>query len=359
VSHSRHTGPTQERRVTLTDVAVQAGVSPTTASYILNGRSSQMRISQTTQQRVRTVAERLGYRPNRQARGLRTATTATYGMISDFVATGQFAGHMLSGANAAARATQHLLVIGETEGDPESEMRLVEEMVDMQVDGFLYATLVAKEVTLPAVLRSQRVVLVNCTDPASGLPSVLPDDRRGGMTAADLLHGAVPGADVFVVGREDEPGLAGRLRMEGLVEALGATGRRLAGVVPCAWDVASAHQAVGAWLASGATPRAVVCMNDRVAMGTVQAFAAHGLRVPADVSLVSFDGSELAEWLRPPVSSIALPHATMGETAVHLLSGARRAPGDGRPTLVPMPVRAGGSLADARASRGRESSAMV
>ena len=359
MSESRRTSHMRARRVTLTDVADEAGVSPTTASYILNGRSSQMRISQTTQQRVRTVAQRLGYRPNRQARGLRTATTATYGVISDFVATGRFASQMLSGASAAARATQHLLVIGETEGDPELEARLVEEMVDRQVDGFLYATLVAQEVTVPPVLRSQRVVLVNCTDPASGLPSVLPDDRRAGATAAELLRDAAPGADVFVVGSEDEPGLAGRLRLEGLLEALAATGRRLAGVVPCAWDVVAAHEAVAAWLGSGATPRAVVCMNDRVAMGTVQAIAARGLRVPAEVSVVCFDGSDLAEWIRPPVTSIALPHATMGETAVHLLSGARRPPADGRPTLVPMPVRAGRSLAEPSGARGHKPSAMV
>src|SRR5690349_23222946 len=89
VSEARHPRATRPRRVTLMDVADRAGVSPTTASYILNGQSFQMRIAEATQRKVRSVAEELGYRPNRQARSLRTATTATYGVISDFGATGR------------------------------------------------------------------------------------------------------------------------------------------------------------------------------------------------------------------------------------------------------------------------------
>ena len=65
------------RRVMLADVAAAAGVSATTASYILNDRGAQMRIAPETDQRVREAARRLGYRPNRSARSLRTRRTAT------------------------------------------------------------------------------------------------------------------------------------------------------------------------------------------------------------------------------------------------------------------------------------------
>lgn len=74
----------------------------TTASYILNGRSAQMRISRETESRVLEAVAALGYRPNRNARNLRTSTTATLGVISDFVASGQYASQMLAGASAAA-----------------------------------------------------------------------------------------------------------------------------------------------------------------------------------------------------------------------------------------------------------------
>jgi LacI family transcriptional regulator len=77
-------------------------------------------------------------------------------------------------------------------------------------------------------------------------------------------------------------------------------------------------------------------------MGAYQALAVHGLRVPDDVSVVSFDGSELAGWLRPEVTTVALPHAELGALAVHTLLGADD-PGAG-PIRVPMAVSYGGSI---------------
>ena len=70
---------TRRRSATLRDVAPRAGVSRTTASYILNGRADEMRIAPATVARVRAVVGELDYRPNRSARNLRTATTATVG----------------------------------------------------------------------------------------------------------------------------------------------------------------------------------------------------------------------------------------------------------------------------------------
>jgi LacI family transcriptional regulator len=308
------------RRATLLDVAGRAGVSTTTASYILNGRSGQMRISPVTQERVRRAALDLGYRPNRSARNLRTATTATIGVISDFVASGHFASHMLSGASAAARDADHLLLIGETEGDPEVRSRVIEEMLDRQVDAIVYTTVVTAQVSVPEALLGHRVALLNCVDPAVPLPAVLPDERGGGRAAAELLlrHGVE--GEVFVVGEDPTPGaLSGVLRLEGLRAALAEVGRELSGVIPCPWDVVPAYDAVAAWLSEGHRPAALVCLNDRIAMGVYQALDAHGLAIPGDVSVVSFDGSELAGWMRPVLSTVMVPYAAMGELAVRLV----------------------------------------
>ena len=84
-------------------------------------------------------------------------------------------------------------------------------------------------------------------------------------------------------------------------------------------------------------------MNDRIAMGTYQALAEHGLSVPGDVSVVSFDGSDLATWLRPQVTSVVLPYAALGARAVDLLLCAAAV--EAEITRVPMPVLAGRSVA--------------
>ena len=107
---------------TLSDVAARAGVSATTASYILNGRTLEMRISSDTEQRVRRAATELGYRPNRSARNLRTASTATIGMISDFIAGGHVRQPAADrGQRGGPASSTTCVVIGESGGDPDLE----------------------------------------------------------------------------------------------------------------------------------------------------------------------------------------------------------------------------------------------
>jgi len=335
-------GVSPRSKVKLSDVATRAGVSATTASYVLTGRSAEMRISETTEQRVRQAVLDLGYRPNRSAQNLRTAKTSTVGVISDFVASGHFSSQMLAGASEAALQRDHLLVIGETGGDAEVERMLIEEMIDRQVDGIVYVTRTGLEIQVPEKLAGTRTVLLNCFDPHSPLPAFVPDEFGGGHTAAGVLLDAGVTGDIHVVGEIPPDTFAGPERLAGINDRLAEVGRAVAGVVPCPWDVAAAYEATHEWLSTGARPGGLICLNDRVAMGVYEALAEHGLHVPNDVSVVSFDGSELATWLRPQVISVALPFLELGTQAVHALLD----PGDFAPGVVrlPMPLMPGGSV---------------
>ena len=334
-------GFARTRRVTLSDVAAHAGVSATTASYILNGRADEMRIAAGTVAKVQAAVSELGYRPNRSARSLRTRSTATVGLISDQIAGEQYGSSMLTGASIAARELDHLVVMGESGGDPELERLLIEEMLEREVDGVVYATRTARTVRLPEGLRGVRSILLNCEDPDHRLPAVVPDDEGGGREAAAvLLEAGVD--DVWVVGVDPTPeATAGPRRMAGLRAELRAKGIDIAGVVPCEWSVTEGFAATSRWLAGGGRAGALVCMNDRLAMGVYQALAEAGLHVPGDVSVVSFDGSALAGWLRPVLTSVELPFPELGALAVRRLLD----PDDHRGTdSVPMTVRRGGSV---------------
>jgi LacI family transcriptional regulator len=332
----------ESRRVTLSDVAELAGVSATTASYILNGRSDEMRIAVATQERVRRAAVDLNYRPNLSARNLRTARTQTVGMITDLVAGGPFASQMITGASVSARSQDHVILIGESQGDVELEGLLITEMLDRRVDGIVYAKVVTAQVDVPEVLRNQRAVLLNCVDRSATVPAVLPDDYEGGRSAAAaLLEGGIRGG-IHVVGERPLGGaIAGPLRYDGIRDALRAAGSEVASEILCGWSVREGFGAVSAFLDGGTVPQALITMNDRLAMGTYQALADHGLRVPADVSVVSFDGSDLAQWLRPQLTSVVLPYAELGARAVDLLLGEHR---DTGVTRMSMPVAAGRSV---------------
>lgn len=339
------------RRATLADVARLAGVSGTTVSYILNGRAEEMRISSRTRQRVLDAVTELDYRPNRSARSLRTRTTKTIGVLSDYVASGMFSSRMLAGASAAARALDHVLVIGESEGDPSVEAVLLDELAERQVDGLLYITRTTLETAAPTGFPG-RVVMLNCTDPDRDQLSVLPDEELGGAMAAAAFLNAGIERRIHVVGEDPTPhAIAGPLRLTGITARLAAAGRRIEGVISCDWAVEPAYQAVRAFLRAGGRPRGLICLNDRIAMGTYQALAEAGRHVPDDIAIVSFDGSELAGWLRPRLTSVALPFEDMGALAVRLLLE----PDSTGPVrrLVPMRLVHGESLDDRQAVRKR------
>lgn len=332
---------TRRRNATLRDVASSAGVSRTTASYILNGRAEEMRIAPATVEKVRAAVVHLGYRPNRSARSLRTRRTATVGLISDQIAGEQYGSSMLTGASLAARELDHLVVMGESGGDPELERLLIDEMLEREVDGVVYATRTARTIHLPEGLRGVRSVLLNCEDPHELLPSVVPDDEGGGRAAVTALLDAGI-RDVWVVGEDPTPeATAGPRRKAGIDAELAEHGLEVAGVVVCDWSVTEGFDAASAWLASGGRAGGLVCMNDRLAMGVYQALAEAGLRVPDDVSVVSFDGSALAGWLRPVLTSVELPFTALGALAVRRLLDADD---HGGTDSVPMVVRRGGSV---------------
>ena len=141
----------------LADVAAEAGVSTTTASYILNGRADEMRIAPATVAKVRAAVADLGYRPNRSARSLRTRRTATVGLVSDQIAGEQYGSSMLTGASLAARELDHLVVMGESGGDPELEQQpplaVVEYPIAVELDPLaLTSRPIATAYVEPAVL---------------------------------------------------------------------------------------------------------------------------------------------------------------------------------------------------------------
>ena len=177
-------------RVRISDVASAAGVSIATVSAALNDVES-ARISADTQQRVREAAASLGYVPNRLAQGLRAQRSSTIGFIGDTVATTPYAVEMILGALEAARVADQVLLLMNTEGDPDLEARELATLVQHQVDGVLYATMYHRSVEVPAGLGATPIVLVDAEASDPRVSSVVPDEAAGAVTAVGELleHG--------------------------------------------------------------------------------------------------------------------------------------------------------------------------
>lgn len=341
------------RRTTLAQVAERADVSLATASFVLTGRTDQ-RITEETQIRVRAAADDLGYRPNAAAKTLRTGKSGTIAFVSEYVASTPYATRSIAGALQAALKHDTLMFVAETLGEPDIERRLLHSMMDRRVDGFVYAAMFTREVSVPELIRDAPLVLLNCVSPDVDAPMVVPNDVAAGRTAAGVLLQAGHRDGIYYLGVAPRsfrggPQWAGRLglaiadRPRGVRAELKSANATLAGAIPLAdWEPEYGRAAVHELLASGRVPRALICANDRVALGAYQALQSAALRIPQDVSVVSFDDSDLANGLQPGLSSVALPHEEMGRLAADLLLS-----GDGRAGrhLVPMPLSLRDSIA--------------
>jgi LacI family transcriptional regulator len=289
------------------------------------------------------------YRPNVVSRSLRTGTTQTIGFISDTVATTPFAGHLIWGALDGARERDHLLLIAETEGDIDLERQQIDAMLDRRVDGIIFASMYTRRLTVPEALLDTPSVLLNAL-PAEPviMPAVVPDEIGAGRTAAEVLLSAGHAEGIFLIGaeptRERAPGdsLAAIERLRGVKDALRAAGAQLAGGVFCSqWQPTEGYEATRRLLKRHGKPEALICFNDRLSVGAYHALQDAGVKVPDEVSVVSFDDEPVASWLRPELTSIALPHYQLGRTAVEVLldRGTKGPDGRGQIHRVPMPLR--------------------
>ena len=331
-----HMEASGEPRVTMKQVALEAGVSVTTVSHVVNDKRG-ARIGEDARRRVLEAVDRLGYRTNALAKTLVKGTSPFIGLLSDSIASTPFAGQIVRGAQDAAWQRGHILLVANTEGNAEAEERAISMMLQYKVRGILFSRWYHRCVTPPTSLRETSTVLVNCYDDVGDSPCVVPDEVGGGRRAAQALLAAGHRRIALINTTSPSPAQSGRL--EGYRQALEAAGIDLAPEL--VWeaqpDQEGGYASVERLLATGAT--AVCCHNDRVAMGLYDALRDRGLSVPADMSVVGFDNQEvIAGYLHPPLSTVALPHYELGVAGVRLLLGLDEVPADGRVEIECPPV---------------------
>ncbi|MFI9005710.1 LacI family DNA-binding transcriptional regulator [Actinosynnema sp. NPDC053489] len=345
------------RRVTLADVAKVVGVSQTTVSLVLSGRGRDLRISEEVQRRVLEAAAEMEYRRNRVPFGRRGARTRTIALVSDSVVSSRLAGDLVKGALGAARRHGVTLLFGESEGDVGFERSLIEAMRDHPVDGIVLAAAHTRAMGIPPGLTGGPAVLLNVLPPEPApLPCVLADEVEGGRTAARVLLDAGHGEGIHLIGADPTgvdvpPGRIAALdRLTGIHQELAEAGVAVASGHPCRWWLPEHGFRATRELLDRHRPRALICLDDRLAFGAYQALQDAGLAVPDDVSVVSFDDHPVASWLRPGLTTVALPHHDLGAKAVDLLLAEAAQHGTGRGAVhrVPMPVRSRGSVAPPR-----------
>lgn len=309
------------RKATALDVAKRAGVSRSAVSLVLNGRGDG-NVAKESQDRIRLAAQELNYSPNAIALSLRNQRSRVIGIVSDEVVVSPFDGNIIGGADDVARSRGFVTVVMDTERDAARDASAIETLLDRQVDGLMYVTVGLKPLDVPPGMQRVPSVLANCydsrTDPQ--IHHVIPDEVSGGRKATEhlLQHGHRDIA--LLAGAEEDP--AAPLRVQGYREAFADAGANVREdrIKHAGWDINDGFN----WtmrLLDGVNraerPTAIMCANDRLAIGVALAAARLGLSVPEDLSIMGYDDEHrIAGTMVPALTTMALPLREIGRAAM-------------------------------------------
>jgi LacI family transcriptional regulator, galactose operon repressor len=343
-------------RVTIHDVATHAGVSAMTVSRVINDSP---RVSASTRRRVEASVAKLGYVPNRLARGLIQRKTRAFGVIVPDVANPFFTLIVRGVEQVAWRAGYHVILC-DTQGDLERESGYLEDMLAFQVEGVLIAPV--SDRSRPQLRRLTRnnvpFVLVDRSIPDFDCDLVQGDSIGGGRQLVEHLIGL--GHRRIGMITETTGVSTARDRLEGYRQAVEQAGLGFDPelvVESSAIDPDAAADATLRLLALPDPPTAIFAVNNIAVVGVVEAARQQELDIPGDLALVCFDDIEHVSRLYPFLTVMAQPAETYGTIATQLLLDRLNGRADQRRRIVVLPAdfivrKSSGALLPAPAEAG-------
>lgn len=305
-------------KVTRADVARYAGVSSAVVSYVVN--DGPRPVAEATAARVREAIAVLGYRPNVSAQALRRGSTRLLGHVVPDLGNPLWAEFALAVEKVAA-ARGFDVLLASSEGGADDEHRRVETLTARGVDAIIVTSVMARPDLVARAGLGVPVVLLNTFFEVPQFPS-LGVDALGGARAGTrhlLEHGHGPVG--LVIGGE-----AGELREQGWLLASREAGTAPGPIARGEFSRRGGLEAGRRLFTGPDRPRSVFVASDVQAVGVLRALYELGLSVPADVAVVSFDGTVETEFSNPQLTTVRQPVAAMAEAAV-----ARALDGDGPP----------------------------
>lgn len=299
------------------DVARRAGVSTATVSRCLNTPDS---VRDVTRTKVQAAIVELGYTPHFGARALALNRSHTIGAIIPTMENAIFARGLQAVQERLSDAGTTLL-LASSGYDPEREAEQIRTLIGRGVDGLLLIGEARPDSTYELLgQRSVPFVLVWSHGEAKTHVCVGFDNRSAAHEIATLVleHGHRNIAMVAGVTAWNDRAAG---RVNGVRDALSAAGLTLAAdqIVEAEYTLEAGGRAFQTLAQRTPRPTAVICGNDVLAVGVIQAARTMGMDVPNDVSVTGFDNIELASVIEPALTTVHVPHRRMGWAAADKL----------------------------------------
>ncbi|MGB0882859.1 MAG: LacI family DNA-binding transcriptional regulator [Vicingaceae bacterium] len=310
------------KKTTLADVAKSLNVSKTLVSLVLNGRGNEKGINKDTQQRVLERVKELNYKPNQFARGLRIGKSNTFGLVVADISNSFYA-RMCRSIEDHANKHGYNLIISSSDEDPEKESKLIQMLIDRQVDGLIISTTqknnsdinMLKKNNFPFVLIDRHIQKVDSN-------YVIVDNKQGAKNVVEHLiklgnkkigHLTISPSHLSTI----------KDRTLGYKEALKENGIRTDNSLIKEISFDNIKEDVKREIKELMSPpqsiNALFVANNNIAVACLECFQEMNIRIPQDVALVSFDDIDTFKLCYPPITAVAQPIEEMGKEAVNML----------------------------------------
>lgn len=301
-------------RVTIKTIAEAVGVTHGTVSRALRG---DQRVKPETAIAIQETALRLGYRPSKLGRALKTQRTGALAIVVSYISD-PFYSEVIQAVHDRLFPLEHSLFMVATEHDPVRQRAAAQLLSNSLVDGVFVCCLPGLTPPFQELGKSVPLVTINC-DPAKYLYDVVHDDAAAVRVCLDHLL-QLGHRKIGYLGAHTG-GYAQRVRHQAFNAYAAQMAIKTNIFTADDVKVESGEAAMREWLQGWGpeAPTALVCFNDTVAIGAAKACREAGLRIPEDISILGFDDIEMASYVQPALTTFAQPRYEIGRAAAEMM----------------------------------------
>ncbi|MBE0685320.1 MAG: LacI family DNA-binding transcriptional regulator [Anaerolineaceae bacterium] len=303
--------------ITIKDIAKRTGVSHSTVSRALGGNSL---ISEATTTRIKKVAREMGYQPSAAARSLKTNQTKVIGVIVNSI-DDPFFSEILFGIENEAQQAGYSLFIAASQYDPIREQNIVHTMMEQRTDGVIICS------SSFSADKGRQLL-------ANGFPVVVVNSKANENFNYSIYHDVVDGSrqltrHLLELGHtkiaylgNSKSGRTSLDRLNGFQTEMVNAGIEIH--PDLIYEVQGSEPNLGVesleyFLGLPDQPTAILCFNDMLAIGLLQACHLKGIKVPYDLSVTGFDNITFSAYTNPPLTTLDQPKYSIGNEAARLL----------------------------------------
>lgn len=293
------------KKTTIKDIAKKTGLSTTSVSRVLNGKAEKYRIAEKSKQIIEAAASELNYVANHFAANLKSGKSNTIGLIVPSLSNPFFA-NIASNINSEVRKYGYTTIIADSDENVEIEKTVLQQFIARNIEGLIIIPC-GKEMEHIKHVYDQGLplVLLDRYFEELEIPFVSTDNFEGAYMAANLLINHGHKSFLCIQGIIDST--PNKLRVKGFKQAMKDAGIENYNVVGDAFSLENGYSETKMLLQNKVRPTAIFTLSNTIAMGCLKALKEENLRIPQDISLITFDDHLYLDFLATPITSIAQP----------------------------------------------------